>query len=66
MPDVALILFQICAIMPDVSPSLVYDVLHDGDYRKSWDHVMLEGREVCYVDEHNDIGYYARKLYLTY
>lgn len=53
---------KIGCILPDCAPSLVYDVLHDSEYRKTWDQVMLEGREVCYVDDHCDIGYYALKM----
>ena len=45
----------------DVPPSLMYDVLHDADYRKWWDDNMLECFEICQLDRYNDIGYYSSK-----
>ena len=45
----------------DVSPSLMYDVLHDADYRRCWDDNMLECFEICQLDRYNDIGYYSSK-----
>lgn len=55
-------MIKLRAVIPDVSCCLVYDVLHDGEYRKSWDHNMLEGYELCYINPNNDIGYYALKM----
>lgn len=46
----------------DVSCSLMYDVLHDGDYRRCWDENMVECYEICQLDRYNDIGYYSSKL----
>jgi hypothetical protein len=43
----------------DIDAATLYDVLHDPYYRKTWDHTMLEGTEICAINPNNDIGYYA-------
>lgn len=45
--------------MKDISAATMYDVLHDPDYRKTWDFNMLEGFELCCLNPNNDISYYA-------
>ena len=45
----------------DVPASLLYNVLHDGEYRSQWDDRMIEGYEICYVTPFSDIGYYSVK-----
>jgi len=39
----------------------VYNVLHDPDYRKTWDEMMIEGTLIEKLDAFNDVGYYAAK-----
>ncbi|KAJ3588403.1 hypothetical protein NHX12_011996 [Muraenolepis orangiensis] len=46
------------AIM-DVSAATMYDVLHDGLYRKSWDSNMMESYDVARLSANADFGYYA-------
>ncbi|CAF4114614.1 unnamed protein product [Rotaria magnacalcarata] len=45
----------------NISAELLYDVIHDGDYRPTWDTAMLEGYELCAVTHNSDIGYYSMK-----
>ena len=54
------------AYYSDVSADILYDVLHDPLYRKVWDPTILEGREICKIDNNNDIGYYASMYFITF
>ena len=49
-------------MFPDVSASVLYDVLHDPMYRSKWDHYMLEIKDVGHINPNNSINYYARKF----
>jgi len=40
---------------------VLYDVLHDADYRKEWDGNMDQGYCIQRIDDHNDVGYYSAK-----
>jgi hypothetical protein len=39
----------------------IYNVLHDPEYRKTWDENMIEGFLIEKLDAYNDVGYYAAK-----
>ncbi|CAG5134819.1 unnamed protein product [Candidula unifasciata] len=52
---------KVRATFTDVDGATLYDVLHDPNYRKTWDQTMLEGAEICAINPNNDIGYYAIK-----
>lgn len=43
----------------DVSAATMYDVLHDGQYRKQWDPNMLEGFDIARLSDNADVGYYS-------
>lgn len=47
---------------PDVSADVLYDVLQDGVYRKTWDPKVIDSYEICQVNFNSDIGYYSVKL----
>lgn len=53
---------QIRGDYSDVRASTLYDVIHDPIYRSTWDPNILEGKEICRIDNCNDIGYYASKF----
>lgn len=55
-------MFKVKAKFPNVVPSMMYDSLHDPDFRKTWDDNMLEGFNLCQLDSRNDIGYYGAKF----
>jgi len=45
----------------DVEALILYDVLHDPDYRREWDENMVEGYLIEQLDPTNDVGYYSAK-----
>jgi StAR-related lipid transfer protein 10 len=53
---------KIQTVFPDISSEILYDVLHDPDYRKVWDTHMLESLEIGLLNVNNDVGYYASKF----
>jgi hypothetical protein len=48
--------------LPGTNPDILYDVLHDPDYRKEWDENMIEGYNIEQIDTTNDVGYYSAKV----
>lgn len=43
----------------DVSAATMYDVLHDGRYRKKWDPTVLESFDIARLSANADVGYYS-------
>ncbi|CAD5221208.1 unnamed protein product [Bursaphelenchus xylophilus] len=43
----------------NVSADVVYDVLHDPDYRSSWDKYMVKAEDIGVLNPNNDLCYYA-------
>ncbi|EDO39000.1 predicted protein, partial [Nematostella vectensis] len=54
-------MIKVVAHFADVPFMVLYDVLHDPEYRRSWDENMIECYELCQLDCNNDIGYYSVK-----
>jgi len=52
---------KLWAKIKGVSAATLYDVLHDPDYRKTWDENMVEGFCLEQFDTFNDVGYYCAK-----
>jgi hypothetical protein len=52
---------RVAVIFPDLSPETLYDILHDHEYRATWDPNMIEGKVLYQLDPRNEIGYYAAK-----
>ncbi|XP_070693051.1 START domain containing 14 [Pempheris klunzingeri] len=46
-------------VIKDVSAATMYDVLHDGQYRKKWDSTMVESCDIARLSDNADMGYYA-------
>ncbi|XP_061692006.1 START domain containing 14 [Syngnathoides biaculeatus] len=43
----------------DVSAATMYDVIHDSEYRKTWDPAMVESFDIARVSACADLGYYS-------
>jgi len=52
---------KIWAHMPTVDAEVLYDVIHDPDFRATWDDHMVEGYNIQQIDATNDVGYYSAK-----
>lgn len=52
-------MIKLHAVYKDVSPSLLFDVLMDPLYRKTWDVHMIESYDIGCLNPNNDVGYYA-------
>lgn len=55
---------KIHSLFEDVTPDVLFDVLHDPDYRKVWDSHMLDSFEIGVFNVNNDVGYYASRSFL--
>ena len=51
--------FQARTSFKDCPARTVFDVVHDTEYRRKWDHDMIDMKEVCKVCVNNTVSYYA-------
>lgn len=65
-PNHAINIVKLFAVFTDIDAMVLYDVLHDPDYRKQWDENMIEGYEIEKLDNFNDVGYYSAKVFIMY
>merc|ERR1719188_1274118 len=52
-------MIRLKTVYADVPASVLYDVLHDPDYRRTWDKFMMEAEEIGYLNPNNSVSYYA-------
>jgi len=52
---------KIHTVFPEITAETLYDVLHDPDYRRTWDTSCLASEEIGILNVNNDVGYYASK-----
>jgi len=52
-------MIRLKTVFTDVRAETLYDVLHDPEYRKTWDKHMLDSTELGVLNPNNDISYYA-------
>uniref|UniRef100_A0A0K2VH66 START domain-containing protein 10 n=1 Tax=Lepeophtheirus salmonis TaxID=72036 RepID=A0A0K2VH66_LEPSM len=57
--DSAFKMLRVKTEFSDVPASILFDVIQDPDYRKTWDRHMLEYKNIGYLNPCNDIGYYS-------
>jgi hypothetical protein len=50
---------KIISPFENVTADILFDVLHDPDYRRIWDSHMLASEEIGIFNVNNDVGYYA-------
>jgi len=61
-PDTPIAAIKVETYYEDLEPEVVYDVLHDHRFRKTWDDHMIEGSIVEMIDPTNEVGYYSCKM----
>lgn len=48
-------------VIKDVSAATMYDVLHDGQYRRNWDPTMEDSYDIARLSANADMGCYSCK-----
>jgi len=60
--DSAINIVKLYAEFKGIPALTLYDVLHDPEYRSTWDENMIEGHLIEQLDPYNDVGYYSAKV----
>jgi len=55
----AINLVKVRTKLKDIPPTILYDILHDHAYRKTWDQNMIDGHVIEMMNKTNEIGYYS-------
>lgn len=58
-PKCNLKMIKVLSVFPNTRADVLFDVLHDPEYRKEWDEHMQASIEIGYLNPNNDVGYYA-------
>jgi len=59
LPNTNFKMVKVLATFVEIPPDIMYDVLHDPEYRKVWDQHMIESHDIGYLNPNNDVGYYS-------
>ncbi|XP_037079164.1 START domain-containing protein 10-like [Pollicipes pollicipes] len=54
-------MIKVKTMFSDVDAACVYDVLHDNDYRRTWDRFMLASSSIGCLNANNELNYYAAR-----
>jgi len=58
-PESEFSMIRIKTVFNDVNAAVVYDVLHDQEYRSKWDKYSMEIKDIGHLNPNNMIAYYA-------
>ncbi|XP_049850584.1 START domain-containing protein 10-like [Schistocerca gregaria] len=61
-PDFPIDEIKARTVYTDIEADVLYDVLHDHEYRAEWDENMLEGYVIELLNKNSEIGYYSGKM----
>lgn len=63
-PESDIKMIKVVTVFSNVSAQLLYDVLHDPEYRSVWDHMMIDGYEAYRVCANSSIDYYSSRFFV--
>ena len=54
-------MIKVKTMFSDVPAAVLYDVLHDSAYRRTWDRFMLASSSIGCLNSSNELSYYAAR-----